>query len=545
MIVCSGCENELWALSVSDYYSHPIRHRASSVLRWLKTQLVEDITEILDPRTLSGALLLSVSDISMNSVKGSTADAITIASESFLALENALICSPCSSVVQDAIENLFLPATLVIVSRRILSHYKKIFHEDKEGLYKFIRCVCSTTCCFLSKKYRLERRDLRAEDDDNSEKLFNKIASLLPSPAIRRTESDDEKSYSYCELNDSIILASPLEKQIMLLENNMMANAGQQMKQAGACKLFVKALALFVREKDTVSVAPSRKNSRRKASKSTDPVSFFNSAAETFTKGLISGLQEGAKIFSDKDDPLGLAANIPFPDGLDGECVETLCDCIRLLCEVSLLTRLHIVEENICNVCNSLLLSEYASRVEDLYSYILTKAKEDFQCAKLSVTSADVISDSQAVVLIYGLKVLNQANVLMASPSKRIQEDTVALLGAALDALSFIVSSCGFLGDRLLSEMDGYRVVFGAATHKLLSSHRLAESWLNMCTNIALARIESKEILGSHGACDICMTVLRIHSLRPNIVQCRYIISLKTNPYTSYHYSCVLYILYI
>lgn len=510
----------MWTLSESDNYSHPIRHRAASVLRWLKTQLVEDITEILDPRTIAGALLLSVSDISMNSVKGSTADAITIASESFLALENALICSPCSSVVQDAIENLFLPAILIIVSRRILRYYKKIFHENKEGLYKFIRCLCSTACCFLSKKYRLERRDLRSEDDDNSEKLFNKITSLLPSPAIKRTESDDEKSYSYCEQNDSIILASPLEKQIMALENKLIALSGQQMKQAGACKLFVKALALFVREKETTIVAPSKKNSK-KASNSSDPLSFFNSAAEMFTKGLLSGLQEGAKIFSDQDDALGLPSNVPFPDGLDGECVESLCDCIRLLCEVSLLTRLHIFEENICDICNSLLLSEYASRIEDLYLYILMRAKEDFQCAKLSMTSFDFISESQAVVLIFALKVLGLGEIMMSSPSKRVQQDSVALLGSALDAVSFTVSSCGVLGDRLLREMEGYRLVFAVATHKFLASYALAESWLNMCTNIALARIESKEILGLLGACDICMTVLRVHSLRPNIVQCR------------------------
>jgi hypothetical protein len=255
-------------------------------------------------------------------------------------------------------------------------------------------------------------------------------------------------------------------------------------------------------------------------------MSFFNSAAETFTKGLLSGLQEvqsGLNMFSDeKGDSADLPSSIPFPDGPDGECVDTLCDCIRLLSDVSIFTRLHVLEEDICGICNSLLSSEYASRIEDLYLYFLMKVKEDFQCAaKLSVKGIDCISDSQAVVLIFALKVLTFADTMSASLSKKVQISAVALLGASLDAVTFTVSSCGLVGDRLLREVDGYRVVFLVATHKFLSSYRLAESWLNMCTNIALARIESKETLGSRGACDICMTVLRVHSLRPNIVQCR------------------------
>jgi hypothetical protein len=522
-----GCENELWLISESNYYSHPIRHRASSVLRWLKAQLVEDITEIFDPRTLSGALLLAVSDVSMTSVKGSTADTVKIATESFLALENVLICGDTSSVVQDAIENLFLPAVLILVARRILRFYKKIFHENKDGLYKFIRSICSTVCCFLSKTYRLDRRDTRAEDDDASEKILNKIASILPSPAIKRTESDDVQAYSYYEHTDAIILASPLEKRIMTLENKLIEISGQQMKQAGACKLFVKALALFVREEKTRVADPAKKNvkTKRSSSASSDPLSFFNSAANTFTKGLLSGLQEvqsGLSIFSDKEGSVDLPSSIPFPDGLDGECVESVCECIRLLCEVSILTRLHVFEENICSVCDSLLSSEYASRAEELYLYILIKVKEDFECAKLLVeSSVHSVSASQAVVLIFALKVLARGEALLSARSRRLQVAVAALLSASLDAIASIVSRYGLLGDRLLREVDGYALVFSVATHKFLSNHRLAESWLNMCTNIALARIESKEILGCHGACDICMTVLRVHSLRPNIVQCR------------------------
>jgi hypothetical protein len=523
-----GCENELWLLSENNQYSHLVRHRASSVLRWLKAQLVDDVGEVFDPRTLCGALLLSVSDISLTSVNGNAADAVKIANECFMSLENVLICGDTSSVMQDAIENFFLPATLIIVTRRILRFYKKIFHENKGGLYEFISSVSSTVCCFLSKEYRQERRVARAELDRDAEKFLDKIAVLLPSPAIKRTESDNVQTYSYCENSDAIILASPLEKRIILLEHDLIAMSARQMRHAGVCKLLVKSLALFVQEDDAkILVSSSKKKSKKHpASASSDPMSYFNSAADTFTKGLLSGLhdvQSGLSIFGDKNESTRPSpSSVPYPDDTpDGECVEALCICIRVICESSLLSRLHIFEEDLCGICNTLLRSTYASRVEDLYLYIVMKITTDFQCAKLSMKNVNIINDTQAVFLVFALKVLSQGGVLLVSCSDKVELAVNALLSTSQDIITMTISHFGALGDQLFREMNGYEVMFAAASHKFLSNHQLAESWLKMCTDIALARIESKEILGVMGACDICMTVLRVHSLRPNIVQCR------------------------
>lgn len=521
-----GCENELWLISENSHYPHPVRHRALSVLRWLKAQLVDDVCEIFDPRTLAGALLVSVSDISMTTVQGNAADAVKIANGCFLALENLLICGDSSTVMQDAIENVYLPATLIIVARRILRFYKKIFHENEEGLYEFIGRVSTTVCCFLSKEYRQERKVARTDLDGDTVLLLDKIAELLPSPAVKRGASDDVQTYSYFERSDAIILASPLEKRILSLEYDLIATSGRQMRRAGACKLFVRALALFVQEEKTVSVTSLKKKPRTPAPTSSDPLSFFSLAADTFTKGLLSGLHEvqaGLTLFGDKqEESWGSPSSTPFPDGPDGICVDSLCDCIRILSEASPVTRLHLFEEKICGIGNSLLSSAYASRIEDLYCFMLTRITEDFLCAKLSLKNVDAISDVQAVVVILALKSLSQGGcTLLVTVSQKVHLAAVALMSAALDAISAIVSRFGIVGDQLLREMSGYEILFAAATSKFLSNHRLAESWLKMCTDIALARIESKEILGCYGACDICMTVLRVHSLRPNIVQCR------------------------
>ena len=521
----SGCENVLWTISANDNYSQPIRHRALSVLRWLKTQLVDDIAEIIDPRTLSGALLLSVSDISMTSVSGNSADSIKIATESFHALENVLISGDTSRVVQDAIESLFLPATIVMVTRRILRFYKRIFHENKEGLYRFLLAVCTTVSCLLSKQYRQERRNIRTEDDENSEIILNKIASLLPSPAVKRTECDNVQSYSYWEHKDAIMLASPLEKRISVLENKLISVCARQIKQAGGCKLFARALALFVSDDEKKQPGASVKNSKRSMSVSSDPLSFFNSAADTFTKGFLSGLQEvqsGLNMFSDKGNSIVNPADVPFPDSLAGKCIEALCDCIRLLTNASMFTRLHVIEEKIWNVCNDLLLTEFASKIENLYLHSLCKIGEDFRCAKLTMKECDAMTNFQAVVLIFNLKVLHQENILLASSSQQVLKSGIAVMCEALECVSSAVSSYGSTADSFLREMDAFRLLFDIASNKFLSHDELAEGWLSMCTNIALARIESKDLLGEFGACEICMTVLRLHSLRPKIVQCRY-----------------------
>lgn len=520
-----GCENELWLLSESIQHSHLIRHRAASVLKWLKTQLVEDIEEIFDPRTLCGALLLSVSDISMTTVKGSAADAVKIINECSNSLENVLICGDTSSVIQDAIENYFLPATVIIVSRRILRFYKKIFHENKGGLYEFISNISSTVCCFLSKEYRQERRVSRSELDGDDEKYLNKIAALLPSPAVKRADSDDLQTYSYCEHSDAIILASPLEKRIISLEYELINKSSQQMRRAGACKLVVKSLALFVREEQFVAITSSKKKPKKlPASASSDPLSFFNAAADSFTKGLVSGLHEmqsGLNFFSDSESHGVSPSSIPYPDGPDGDCVEALCNCIRIMCDASLLNRLQIFEEGVCGVCNALLSSEYASRIEDLYYFIGKKITEDFEYYKAKLKEVVLINDTQAVVLVFALKVLSQGNVLLTPTSKKVDAVISCLLSASLDFIALIVSTYGTNADKLMKKIKGYDQIFAAATHKFLSNCKLAESWLKMCTDIALARIESKEIFGDMGACAICMTALRIHSLRPIIVQSR------------------------
>jgi len=530
-----GCENELWLLSQSNQHSHLVRHRASSVLKWLKTQLVDDVEEIFDPRTLCGALLLAVSDISMTTVKGSAADAVKIVNECSNSLENVLICGDTSSVIQDAIENYFLPATVIIVSRRILRFYKKIFHENKGGLYEFISNVTSAVCCFLSKEYRQERRESRSELDADVERYLNKIAALLPSPAIKRADSDDLQTYSYCEHSDAIILASPLEKRIISLEYDLIAKSSRQMRRAGACKLIVKSLALFVREEQFVAITSSKRIPRKRpAAASSDPLSFFNAAADTFTKGFISGLHEvqsGLNFFSENSESKSVSpSSIPYPDGPDGDCVEALCNCIRILCDISLLNRLQIFEEEICSICNALRSSEYASRVEDLYYFIGRKITQDFEFSKAKLKEVASMTDTQAVVLVFSLKILSQGKTLLTPFSKRVDSVIIGLLNASLDFITLIVSTYGSNADKLLKRIKGYEQVFAVATHKFLSNYRLAESWLKMCTDIALARIESKELLGHLGACDICMTVLRIHSLRPNIVQCRYMYKLPFVP---------------
>jgi hypothetical protein len=435
--------------------------------------------------------------------------------------------------VQDAVENVFLPATLVLVAKRILRFYKKIFHENKEGMYKFLREMSIAVCCFLSTDYRRERRSARVEDGGvEADKALRRVTALLPAPAVERVPGDDVQAYTYCEFSDAIILASPWETRVQCLERGLRAVSGRQMKRAGVCKLLVKALALFVSEEDRAAVARRSSKKRRPSTSSSDPLSFFNAAADTFTKGLLSGLQEtGLGLFGDKPATAGGmqdASSVPFPDRPDGDCVESLCEGIRLVCEVSVLCRLHVFEERICGVCNSLLAGSYASRAEILYLYILHAIRVDLQCMKglpVPVEQAagqpPSISDTRALRLHLSLKVLDQGDALLKSSSKRVEAAAIDLLSAALACIAHTVARYGAPGDQLLREMDGYRVVFAATTHKFTSSFRLAEAWLGMCTNVALASVEAKETLGGHGACDVCMTALRVHSLRPKIVQCR------------------------
>jgi hypothetical protein len=368
------------------------------------------------------------------------------------------------------------------------------------------------------------------EENEELEEYFVKIESLLPPAAVEVIDADHESNlYAYDMNSDAIVLtATSFEKEISALEYKLTRTAVRQMKEACVCKLLVKTLLLFVKEDVQVSVPKKSTKAAASFSVPTNPLDLLNSAADTFTRGLISGFQEvqaGLNIFGDsnnRNDPTDDVSMVPFPTSSDGECVTKICDCIRLLNKMSLFTRLHHFEEGLCDVCNRLLSGVYASKIEVLYLSFLNRVKKDFQKMKSSITNVDEISDYQAVILIFALKMLTiGGDKLLSSRSKKVTSSVIEVFCASLDVIAATVSGFGILGDRLLQEYDGYKLIFACASNKFLSSYRLAESWLNMCTNIALARIESKEILGHYGACDVCMNILRMHSLRPIIVQCR------------------------
>jgi hypothetical protein len=207
-----------------------------------------------------------------------------------------------------------------------------------------------------------------------------------------------------------------------------------------------------------------------------------------------------------------------FPDSREGQTLEAVSRNIRILASVSVGIRIEFLTEEIYDSCQLLRRGEYDAGVKSLQLWFLHALSKDLTQSVTPLRTPDSV-DELYEVLKLALTVLY---VFGGNPSKPFTQMDIHMRALFVQALNFIgnyVSARGPDGERAFGQMDGYTRLIMPVNKTLLSDYKIVDAWLNAAANICLARIEAKDELGKRGAIQICLDSLRLHCLRPHIVQ--------------------------
>jgi len=510
----AGAENELWAMSRSTSALPAQRNRAQAVLGWLKSQLADDLTSSREPREVAGGLLLSISEITNASAKGSPTEAVKLASEGFFAVVRLCSCSDSLSVVEEFVDGIGAAEVLVKVTRRVLRHHRKIFRDDIEKLCRFISSSCEAMCCLLSGPYRLLKKGADGDDVEQipkgDEASFEGSESIYSGEAVSKADSDRDDDVESDGVDPGP--AFHPHKELTLTKN-----AAQQMISTGACRMLVKELELYVDPESSHYEKPSKHTHIMLQSSSVldlDPISLLTSGTGVITKGMIAGfhgMKSGInKINSSIQSSVMKVAM--FPDTPEGNCLSSICQAIRILAEVSIEARLKFVEEELNDTCRLLSRGVYETGVKDLQMWFL-----EFLNYDLSQDYGD--GEDGIVALKLALRVIYSFGGNPSKPYSPMDDRMKLVFSESLNCIARYVSEQGAEGESLFAERNGYHTIFLPINKTLLADYKIVDAWVNAVTSIALARVEAKNTLGRYGACEICLDSLRLHALRPHVVQ--------------------------